>query len=172
MLIDQAKIYVKAGDGGDGCTSFYRDRLVRKGPPNGGDGGDGGDIIFRVDENTRTLLDFQYKRHFKASGGSHGSSNNKKGKSGKDLYIRLPPGTIIKDAATDLILRDLRNVGEEVRVAVGGRCGKGNSKKRLGTSGEKGEEKKLGLELKLIADVGIIAYIESKIENRKLPLHD
>ena len=158
MLIDQAKIYVKAGDGGNGCTSFYRDRLVRKGRPNGGDGGDGGDIIFRVDKNTRTLLDFQYKRHFKASGGSHGSSNNKKGKSGKDLYIRVPPGTIIKDMATGLTLRDLLNADEEVHVAVGGGGGSGNSSRRLATAGEKGEDKKLGLELKLIADVGIIGY--------------
>ena len=158
MLIDQAKIYVKAGDGGNGCTSFYRDRSVCKGRPNGGDGGDGGDIIFRVDNNTRTLLDFQYKRHFKAPTGSHGSSNNKKGKSGADFYIRVPPGTIIMDVATGFVLRDLKDAGEEVRIAVGGRGGSGNSKKRLATRGEKGEEKKLELELKLIADVGIIGY--------------
>jgi GTP-binding protein len=158
LLIDQAKIHVKAGDGGNGCTSFYRDRSVRKGPPNGGDGGDGGDIVFRVDKNTRTLLDFQYKRHFKASRGSHGGSNNKRGKSGKELYVRVPPGTIIRDMLTGLILRDLRDAGEEVRVAVGGKGGRGNTKKKPSTDGEKGEAKTLGLELKLIADVGIIGY--------------
>lgn len=158
MLIDQAKIHVKAGDGGNGCTSFYRDKFVRKGKPTGGNGGDGGNIIFKVDKNTRTLLDFQYNRHFKALRGGHGGSNNKTGRSGEDLYIKVPPGTILKDAATDLVLRDLTHNGEEVIVAVGGSGGKGNTKKRDATPGEDGEAKELALELKLIADVGIIGY--------------
>ena len=158
MLIDQAKIHVKAGDGGNGCTSFYRDKFVRKGKPTGGNGGDGGNIIFKVDKNTRTLLDFQYNRHFKALRGGHGGSNNKTGRSGEDLYIKVPPGTILKDAATDLVLRDLTPDGEEVIVAVGGSGGKGNTKKRDATPGEDGEAKELALELKLIADVGIIGY--------------
>ncbi|MGB2705414.1 MAG: GTPase ObgE [Candidatus Omnitrophota bacterium] len=158
MLIDRARIHVKAGNGGDGCTSFYRDRLVRKGKPTGGYGGRGGNIIFRVDKNIHTLLDFQHKRHFKATRGGHGSSNNKKGKSGSDLQIRVPPGTIIKDASTGLLLRDLTEDAEEVVVAVGGSGGKGNSRDRDATPGSEGEEKDLALELKFIADVGIIGY--------------
>ncbi|NQU95414.1 MAG: GTPase ObgE [Candidatus Omnitrophica bacterium] len=158
MLIDQAKIHVKAGDGGNGCTSFYRDKFVRKGKPNGGDGGAGGNLIFKVDKNIRTLLDFQYNRHFKAARGRHGGSNNKTGRSGEDRYVKVPPGTILKDVATDLLLRDLTHDGEEVIVAVGGSGGKGNTKKRDATSGEKGEAKELALELKLIADIGIIGY--------------
>lgn len=157
-MIDRARIHVKAGAGGDGCTSFYRDRFIRKGKPNGGPGGDGGNIIFRVDKNIRTLLDFQHKRHFKAERGSHGSSNNKKGKSGSDLHIGVPPGTVIKDADAGLLLRDLVGDGEEVILALGGRGGRGNSKDRDATPGAEGEEKNLDLELKLIADVGIIGY--------------
>ena len=158
MLIDQAKIYAKAGDGGNGCTSFYRDRFVRKGRPDGGNGGRGGNIVFKVDKNIHTLLDFQHKRHFRGERGIHGGSSNKNGRGGKDFYIRVPAGTIIKDASTGLILRDLIEDAEEVLVVVGGEGGKGNSKKRPGTAGEKGEEKELLLELKLIADVGIIGY--------------
>jgi len=158
MLIDRAKILVKAGDGGKGCTSFYRDRAVRKGKPNGGDGGSGGNIVFKVDKNIHTLLDFQYNRHFKAGRGAHGSSNNKNGKRGEDFLVRIPPGTIIKDAQANIVLRDLVEIGEEVIIARGGHGGKGNSKKREATSGEKGEEKELLLELKLIADIGIIGY--------------
>ena len=158
MLIDQARIHVKAGDGGKGCTSFYRDRQVRKGKPTGGDGGKGGNIIFKVDKNIRTLLDFQYNRHFKAGRGGHGGSNNKNGKSGDDFYIRIPPGTIIRDVGSGLLLRDLTVSGDEVVIARGGSGGKGNSKKRDATPGEQGEEKEISLELKLIADVGIIGY--------------
>lgn len=158
MLIDRARIHVKAGDGGNGCTSFYRDRSVRKGKANGGDGGNGGNIVFRVDKNTRTLLDFQYNRHFKALRGGHGGSSDKKGKRGEDLYIKVPPGTIIKDTRTGLVLRDLTGAGESVIVARGGEGGKGNTKRRDATAGEEGQEKLLELELKLIADVGIIGY--------------
>ncbi|MBL7155555.1 MAG: GTPase ObgE [Candidatus Omnitrophica bacterium] len=158
MLIDQAKIHVTAGDGGNGCTSFYRDRRVRKGKPNGGDGGDGGNVIFKVDKNIHTLLDFQYKRHFKAGRGGHGGSNNKKGERGENSYIRIPAGTVITDATTELVIRDMAHDGEEVIAAVGGKYGKGNTRKRDATPGEKGEEKELFLELKLIADVGIIGY--------------
>ena len=158
MFIDQAKIHVKAGDGGNGCTSFYRDKFVRKGKPNGGNGGAGGNIIFKVDKNIRTLLDFQYNRHFKASRGGHAGSNNKTGRSGEDLCVRVPPGTILKEAATGLVLRDLMHEGEEVIVAVGGSGGKGNTKKRDATPGGSGEARELALELKLIADIGIIGY--------------
>ena len=158
MLIDRAKIHVKAGDGGKGCTSFYRDRTVRKGKPDGGGGGDGGRIVFKVTKDMHTLLDFRYNRHFKAGRGAHGSSNNKNGKSGEDFFVKIPPGTVIKDAKTELLLRDLTHDGEEVVVARGGEGGKGNSRRRLSTPGGAGEERDLLLELKLIADVGIIGY--------------
>ena len=158
MLIDHVKIQVNAGSGGSGCTSFYRDRNVQKGKPTGGDGGTGGNIIFKADKNIHTLLDFQYKKHFTAGRGGHGGSNNKTGKQGEDLTIKVPAGTLIKELVTGLILRDLTIYDEEVIVARGGEGGKGNTKKRDGTPGEKGEEKELELELKLIADVGIIGY--------------
>jgi len=158
MLIDRAKIHVSAGDGGNGCTSFYRDRAVRKGKPNGGDGGDGGSVIMKADKNIHTLLDFKYNKHFTAGRGGHGSSNHKRGKNGDPILIRVPPGTMIRDTATGLVLRDLAHAGEEVVIAVGGKGGKGNSRRRPSTPGEKGEERDLELELKLIADVGIIGY--------------
>ena len=158
MFIDRAKIHVKAGAGGNGCTSFYKDRSVRKGKPTGGDGGNGGSIIFKADKAIHTLLDFQYTRHFKADRGAHGGSNDKKGKDGGDSTIKIPPGTIIKDAASGLLLRDLSHEGEEVVVARGGFGGKGNTKKGDGTPGAPGEEKELALELKLIADIGVIGY--------------
>jgi len=158
MFIDRAKIHVKAGDGGDGCTSFYRSRSVRKGKPDGGPGGQGGDVIFTVDKNMQTLLDFHYNRHFKAERGGHGSSNNKKGKAGEDCCIRVPAGTILKDAQTGLLLRDLVGAGDRVTVAQGGAGGRGNNKREDSTPGGKGEEKEIILELKLIADVGLIGY--------------
>lgn len=158
MFIDEVKIYVKAGDGGDGCNSFYRDKFTRRGRPDGGDGGDGGDVIFKVDSNVHTLLDFKYQQHLKAESGSHGSSNNKAGRRGQDLSVRIPPGTIIKDFENGLVLRDLVKEGEGVAVAKGGQGGKGNSRNRPSEEGAPGEEKTLLLELKLIADVGIIGY--------------
>lgn len=158
MLIDRARIHLKAGDGGSGCTSFYRDRAVSRGKPDGGDGGSGGNIILKVDKNIHTLLDFQYRRHFKAKNGGHAGSNNKNGRSGEDLSIGVPPGTIAVDARSGLVLRDLSASGEEVVVALGGHGGKGNNRDNDATPGEKGEEKELSLELKLIADIGIIGY--------------
>lgn len=158
MFIDQAKIFVKAGPGGNGCHSFHRDKFIRRGRPDGGDGGDGGDIIIKADKSIQTLLDFRYNRYFKAKNGHHGSSNNKTGKRAEDLVIMVPCGTIIKDAATDLVLRDLVNNGDDVIIAKGGKGGKGNSRDRDATPGEKGEEKDIVFELKLIADVGIIGY--------------
>ena len=158
MFIDQARIHVQAGSGGDGCTSFYRDRSVRKGKATGGDGGSGGTIIFRADKNIQTLLDFQYKRHFKAGRGGHGGSNNKNGKRGEDLCIRVPVGTVLKDVHTGLSLRDFILAEEEAVVAKGGAGGRGNNKREDGTPGEHGEEKELILELKLIADVGIVGF--------------
>lgn len=158
MFVDQAKIYVKAGDGGDGCNSMYRDRYHRYGRPDGGDGGKGGNAIFEVDKNVQTLLDFQYRQHFKASSGGHGSSNHKTGRSGSDLHIKVPPGTIIKDAGGGLVLRELIRPHDHVIIAKGGEGGKGNSKSRQAKPGSSGEEKTVVLELKLIADVGIVGY--------------
>jgi GTP-binding protein len=158
MFIDEVKIYVQAGNGGAGCASFYRDKWNRRGWPDGGPGGKGGDIIFEADGNVHTLLDFQYRQHFMADSGGHGSSNHKKGRSGGDLHIKVPPGTLIKDAVHDLVLRDLVKAGDAVVIARGGPGGRGNSKNHQSEKGGPGEEKTLRLELKLIADVGIIGY--------------
>lgn len=158
MFVDRAKIFVAAGKGGNGCTSFYRDRQIRRGKPNGGDGGDGGNIIFEADPNIKTLYDFRYNRDFRAQNGGHGSSNNKTGKRGQGLTVRVPPGTIIKEAKTGLVLRDLVDYHQHVIVCKGGKGGKGNTRKREATHGEPGEEKTLLLELKIIADVGIVGF--------------
>ena len=158
MFVDQAKIYIKAGDGGKGCHSIYHDRYMRYGRPDGGEGGKGADVVFAADDNIQTLLDFQYRQHFEAESGTHGSSNHKKGGYGEDLYIKVPPGTIIKDAITGLVLRELISSGDSVIVARGGAGGRGNSRNRPATVGAPGEEKKVMLELKLIADVGIVGY--------------
>lgn len=158
MFVDEAKIYVKAGDGGDGCNSMHRDRYHRFGRPDGGNGGKGGDVVFEADPNIHTLLDFQYRQHFKADSGSHGSSNHKKGHYGEDLRIKVPPGTVIKDAESGLVLRELINAGEHVILAKGGDGGKGNSRHRSAEPGALGEEKTVILELKLIADAGIVGY--------------
>ncbi|MBI5143657.1 MAG: GTPase ObgE [Candidatus Omnitrophica bacterium] len=158
MFIDEARIYVKAGDGGDGCNSLYRDRSNRIGRPDGGPGGNGGDVIFTADGNIHTLLDFQYRQHFKGESGSHGSSNHKKGSRGEALNIKVPPGTLIKDAKDSLVLRDLVRPGDSVIVAKGGAGGRGNSRGRKSEKGAPGEERTLRLELKLIADAGIIGY--------------
>lgn len=158
MFVDQAKIYLKAGDGGNGCHSIFHDRYHKYGQPDGGEGGKGADALFLADDNIQTLLDFQYRQHFEAESGTHGSSNHKKGRYGKDLIIRVPPGTIIKDAATRLVLRELIKSGDSVVIARGGAGGRGNSKNRPATPGMPGEEKRVVLELKLIADVGIVGY--------------
>jgi len=158
MFIDEAKIYVKAGDGGNGCQSFYRDRYQRYGIPDGGNGGKGADIIAIADRNLFTLLDFQYRRHFKGSNGKHGSGKNKKGKDAEDLIIGVPCGTIIKDAKTNCCLAELILPGERVVLAKGGRGGSGNTHNRPVTKGKLGEERDLILELKLIADVGIVGF--------------
>lgn len=158
MFIDRAKIYVKAGDGGKGCESYYRDKFQREGIPDGGDGGKGADIIVKADRNLYTLLDFQYNRHFRGSHGVHGSSKNKKGKEAPGIIIRVPIGTFVKDAGIDCILRDLDHDGQELVVAFGGKGGRGNSHHRQATLGEPGEEKVLLLDLKLIADAGVVGF--------------
>jgi len=158
MFVDEVKVYVKAGDGGNGCNSFYRDLYNRRGSPDGGYGGDGGNLIFKADTNVHTLLDFQYRQHLRAGSGSHGSSNHKAGKRGADILIKVPAGTIIKDLDNGLVLRDLVKAGDSVIVAKGGAGGMGNSRGRASENGAPGEEKTVMLELKVMADVGIIGY--------------
>ncbi len=158
MFIDNAKIFVKAGRGGKGCRCFYRDKYTRYGIPDGGDGGRGGDVIFRADRNLRTLMDFHYNRHFRGQDGSHGSGKNKKGKEGVSLLARVPCGTLIKDFKTDCLLRSLDKDGEEVIVASGGKGGRGNQHNHEVTDPGPGEEKEILLDLKLIADAGVIGF--------------
>jgi len=158
MFIDTSKIHLKAGDGGNGCNSVHKTKPNTHGSPNGGEGGDGGNIVVISDRNIQTLLDFQYKRHFKAKSGKHGSSNHKKGRDGEDCIIRVPPGTVIIDAGMNEVLRDLDAAGQRVVVARGGRGGRANSRYRLAKEGEKGEVRDVILELKLIAEVGIVGY--------------
>ena len=158
MFIDTAKIHVKAGDGGKGCDSYFRDNRVEHGKPNGGDGGDGGDVILRADQSIFTLLDFQYQRHFKAESGKHGSSNNKAGGRGTDCLIRVPVGTVVTDFNRTCLIRDFDKNGLEVVVAKGGFGGRGNTRNKDAEPGVLGEERELFLNLKIIADVGIIGF--------------
>ena len=158
MFVDQAKIHVKAGSGGNGCRSFYRDKYTRGGIPDGGDGGRGTDIIIRADRNLKTLLDFRYRRDFQGQHGGHGSGKNKKGKDAPVLVIRVPVGTIIKDASTGCLLRDLTQDADELLVARGGKSGQGNSHGREVTKGGSGEEREILLDLRLIADVGVVGF--------------
>lgn len=166
MFADYVKIYASAGKGGDGAVSFRREKYIAAGGPNGGDGGDGGNVYFEVDPDSNTLIEFRYKKKFKAENGNNGEGSNKYGKSGEDLYIGVPIGTVIKDATTGEVLADLSEKEEKVLVLHGGRGGKGNSHfatstrqaPRFAQGGEPGEEKELILELKLLADVGLIGF--------------
>lgn len=158
LFVDQAKIYVKAGDGGNGCQSLYRDKWNRKGKPDGGDGGKGGDIIIQADASLYTLLDFKYRSSFIAENGQHGSGKNKKGKDGKDLILKVPIGTVIKDAQSQVILRDLVQDKDFVVSAKGGKGGRGNQYGKEAKPGEIGEKRELILDLKLIADVGLVGF--------------
>ena len=166
MFTDYAKIIIKSGNGGDGAVTFRREKYVAAGGPDGGDGGRGGSIYFRVDPNANTLIDFRYNKKFKAQNGENGSGAHKYGKSGQDLYINVPIGTIIKDAETGKVIADLSKQGQEELVLKGGRGGKGNSHfatatrqvPRFAQAGEDGEEKEVILELKLLADVGLLGF--------------
>jgi GTP-binding protein len=158
MFIDKAKIYVRAGSGGKGCESYYRDKYTRYGIRNGGDGGRGADIIIRAEAHLYTLLDFRYNRHFKGEDGGHGLSQQKKGKDALAVIIRVPCGTTVKDAATGCILRDLEHDQDEVIAAVGGNGGLGNRHCKETTQPQPGQEKELILDLKLIADVGVVGF--------------
>lgn len=170
-FVDEVEIFVKAGKGGDGCVAFRREKFVPKGGPWGGDGGKGGDVILRAVRNKKTLIDFYFKKHFFAENGENGSSNNKKGKDGEDLIIKVPCGTVVKEIKNgeEKVIADLVNEGDNVIVAKGGKGGLGNTHfksptnqaPRIATKGEEGEEKIIKLELKLIADVGIIGYPNS-----------
>jgi GTP-binding protein len=164
MFIDYAKIEVKAAQGGSGCVSFRREKHVPRGGPSGGDGGKGGDITIIADRNMHTLLDFRYKKIFKSKRGIHGKGSDKHGKGGEDLSIILPVGTLIKDAGSGEVLCDLLEDGQEFVVAKGGRGGRGNARFATSTNrtprewevGHPGEEKLLILELKLLADIGLV----------------
>ena len=166
MFTDYVKIIAKAGNGGNGAISFRREKYVAAGGPDGGDGGKGGDIYFEVDPDSNTLIDFRYNKKFKAESGKNGEGGNRYGKSGQDLYIKVPIGTIVRDANTNEILADLSESRQKALILKGGRGGKGNSHfatstrqaPRFAQDGEKGEERELILELKLLADVGLIGF--------------
>jgi len=166
MFIDEARIFVSAGSGGNGCVSFRHEKYVPKGGPDGGDGGDGGDVILVVDTNQNTLISFKYRQHFKAGNGKHGSGTQKSGHSGEDKIIAVPLGTITRDADTGQIIADLSEPGDNVVVARGGRGGRGNARFATATNqtprnaetGKAGEEKILSFELKLLADVGLVGF--------------
>ncbi|WP_148866393.1 GTPase ObgE [Thermosediminibacter litoriperuensis] len=166
MFVDRAKIYVKAGDGGNGVVAFRREKYVPRGGPSGGDGGKGGDVVLMVDPNLSTLQDFKYRVHYKAQRGQNGQGSNKIGKSGEDLVIKVPPGTVVKDAGTGEILADLVEPGQTFIAARGGRGGRGNARfasavnqaPDFAEKGEPGEERWILLELKLLADVGLIGF--------------
>ena len=166
MFTDYTKIIVKSGDGGNGAITFRREKYVASGGPDGGDGGKGGDVYFVVDPDQNTLINFRYNKKYKAQNGENGSGNRCFGKSGEDLYIKVPRGTVIKDAETLKVIADLSEEGQCELVFPGGRGGKGNSHfatatrqaPRFAQGGEKGIEKEIILELKLIADVGLVGF--------------
>lgn len=166
MFVDIAKISVKAGKGGNGSVAFRREKYIPMGGPAGGDGGDGGSVILVADEGLRTLMDFRYKRHYQAENGEDGRGKKQYGSDGKDLTLRVPIGTLVKDEETGIVLCDLKLHGQAYVVARGGHGGKGNAKfansirrtPRFAEPGTKGESKEIILELKLIADVGLIGF--------------
>ena len=165
-FVDEARIHVKAGDGGNGCVSFRRERFVPRGGPNGGDGGKGGDVILQTDAQLSTLLDLTYPKQFFAQKGTHGKGKDQAGRNGEDFIIRVPVGTLVRDDHEGEVLQDLLFDGQRFIAAKGGRGGRGNARFATATNraprrvekGEKGEECWLRLELKLLADVGLIGY--------------
>ena len=166
MFIDRAKISIKAGDGGDGMSSFRREKYAPKGGPNGGDGGRGGDIVFLADRNMNTLLDFRYKKKFKAHKGGDGEDTNKFGRHAEAVVVKVPVGTLVFDEETDELIADLVEDGQTAIVGRGGRGGRGNARfansvnraPTFAEHGEPGEERNLRMELKLLADVGLVGY--------------
>ena len=166
MFTDYTKIIIKSGNGGNGAISFRREKYVAAGGPDGGDGGKGGDIYFKVDKDKNTLIDFRYNKKYKAGNGENGSGNHCNGKYGTDLYIKVPIGTVVKDAETGKVIADLSKEGQIEKILPGGRGGKGNSHfatstrqaPRFAQDGDKGDEKEVILELKLLADVGLLGF--------------
>ncbi len=164
MFVDEVFIKLIAGNGGDGCTAFRREKYVALGGPFGGNGGKGSDIIFKVDNNLRTLIDLRYNKIIKGEKGENGEGKNKNGKKARDIVIKVPPGTVVTDADTNLLVCDLKENGEEFIVAHGGRGGRGNTAFKtqnnpapnFSEKGEPGEERYLKIELKLLADVGLV----------------
>ena len=166
MFVDEIDVFVKGGDGGAGCISFRREKYVPRGGPDGGDGGDGGSVILEADPSITTLLDFHYKRHYTAERGQHGKGSNKQGASGFDTVLRVPLGTMVSERDGRLPLGDLTTPGERLQVARGARGGRGNARFATSTNraprradlGRAGEERWIHLELKLLADVGVIGF--------------
>ncbi len=166
MFVDHVKIYVKGGDGGDGMVAFRREKYVPNGGPAGGDGGNGGNVVFEVAEGLRTLMDFRYKRHFKADRGEHGMSKGMHGRRAEDLIVKVPPGTVVINAETKAVIADLVEDGQRAVIAKAGRGGRGNSRfatpanpaPELAEKGEPGEELDVILELKVLADVGLVGF--------------
>lgn len=166
MFIDRARVYVKGGDGGNGMSSFRREKYVPNGGPSGGDGGKGADVILVADKNVNTLMDFRYKRMFRAEAGENGMSANKHGRGREPLYIKVPMGTVVKDEESGKVYCDLTQDGQEFLIAKGGRGGRGNARFQTAANraptfsemGEPGEEHWLQLELKVLADVGLLGY--------------
>jgi len=164
MLVDEAKIYVRSGNGGDGVVAFRREKYIPRGGPNGGDGGRGGDVILRVNSNRNTLFFFKQHVHFKAAHGGRGGSSNKTGADAENLIVEVPAGTVVRDADTGVLIADLVNEDQEIVIAQGGRGGKGNARfvsasnraPRIAEKGAPGSERWIKLELKLIADVGLV----------------
>lgn len=166
VFVDEAKIYVKAGDGGNGCVAFRREKYVPRGGPSGGDGGDGGDIVLEATPHDNTLLRYRYNREFRAERGRHGEGSNKTGQSGDDLLLKIPIGTVVFDEESGEPLCDLTEAGQQFVVARGGRGGRGNQHfakpwhqaPRESEEGQPGEQRRLRLELKLLADVGLVGF--------------
>ncbi|MFP7169607.1 GTPase ObgE [Terribacillus sp. 7520-G] len=166
MFVDQVKVFVKAGDGGNGLVAYRREKYVPLGGPAGGDGGNGGDVIFKVDEGLNTLMDFRYQRHFKAKRGENGMSKGQHGKNAEPLILPVPPGTLVRDEDSGELIADLTKHGQEAVIAKGGRGGRGNSRfatprnpaPDFAENGEPGVERNLQIELKLIADVGLVGF--------------
>lgn len=166
MYLDRVKIFIKAGNGGNGKTSFHTEKYVEKGGPDGGDGGKGGSIIFVADKSTDSLIDFRFTKHFRAENGGNGGSNNKHGKNGENLIIKVPCGTVIRDNETENIIADLFEDGEKIEVLKGGNGGLGNARFKTSVrqrpsfsqTGQLCDEKEVLLELKTIADVGLVGF--------------